>query len=470
MTVSRVLIANRGEIAVRIIHACQGLGIDTVLAISDADRDSAAARLAGRSVCIGPARATDSYLNIGAIVAAALGTGADAVHPGYGFLAENPRLAEACVAEGLTFIGPTSAQIREMGNKLQARAIARECAIPLLNGSEEVRSPDEAIAVADRIGFPVMLKAAAGGGGRGIKIVTDHHSVREMFSSAAAEARSAFGDDTLYLERYIRNARHIEVQVLGDRFGNIIHLGERDCSLQRRHQKMVEEAPAPDISSTLRQRICEAAVTLGRKIGYENAGTVEFLVDQDAKEFFFLEMNTRIQVEHPVTEMITGIDLVQEQLRIARGERLRFLQSDVTFRGHAIECRINAESPSENFRPHPGRITTWLPPQGPNIRLDTHCYAGYTVPMFYDSMLGKLIVYGSDRAEAMERMRRALEQFVIVGIPTTLPFLHFVMTHAGFVAGNVSTHLVDQMIPQMLAQTKTRKDESSQSAKEQAIP
>jgi acetyl-CoA carboxylase, biotin carboxylase subunit len=463
MTVSRILIANRGEIAVRIIEACQALGIDTVLAVSDADRESVPARIAGRTVCIGPARASDSYLNVGAIIAAALGTGSDAVHPGYGFLAESPRLAEACAAEGLTFIGPTSAQIREMGNKLQARALARDCGVPLLNGSEEVRSPEETAAVADRLGFPVMLKAAAGGGGRGIKIVTDHHSIGQMFSSATAEARSAFGDDTLYLEKYIRNARHIEVQVLGDRFGNIIHLGERDCSLQRRQQKMVEEAPAPEISGTLRQKIRDAAVTLGRKIGYENAGTVEFLVDHDAKAFYFLEMNTRIQVEHPVTEMITGIDLVQEQIRIARGEQLRFVQPDVTFRGHAIECRINAESPEEGFRPHPGRIVTWLPPHGPNIRLDTHCYAGYTVPMFYDSMLGKLIVYGSDRPEAVERMRRALEQFVIVGIPTTLPFLQFVMSHAGFVAGNVSTRLVDQMIPQMLAQSKIRMDESNRS-------
>ena len=470
MTVSRVLIANRGEIAVRIIQACRALGIDTVVAVSDADRDSAPARMAGRSVCIGPARAADSYLNVGAIIAAALGTGADAVHPGYGFLAESPLLAEACAAEGLTFIGPTPLQIRQMGNKLQARALARECGVPLLNGSEEVRTAEEAAAVADRLGFPVMLKAAAGGGGRGIKIAPDHQSIGQIFASAAAEARSAFGDDTLYLEKYIANARHVEVQVLGDRFGNIIHLGERDCSLQRRHQKMVEEAPAPEISSVLRHEIRDAAVTLGRKIGYENAGTVEFLVDQETKSFYFLEMNTRIQVEHPVTEMITGIDLIQEQLRVARGERLRFVQSDVTFRGHAIECRINAESPEEGFRPQPGRIVTWLPPQGPNIRLDTHCYAGYTVPMFYDSMLGKLIVYGSDRAEAVERMRCALAQFVIVGIPSTLPFLQFVMSHAGFVAGNVNTRLVDQMIPQMFAQSKVRDDRSNQSSDKQAVP
>jgi acetyl-CoA carboxylase biotin carboxylase subunit len=454
MTISRLLIANRGEIAVRIIHACQALGIDTVLAVSDADRESASVRIAGRTVCIGPAPATDSYLNVNAIIAAAVGTESDAVHPGYGFLAESPQLAEACAAESLTFVGPTAAQIRQIGNKLQARALARECGVPVLSGSEEVRTAHEATAVADRIGFPVMLKAAAGGGGRGMKVVTDRRDLGRMFSAAAAEARSAFGDDTLYLERFIPNVRHIEVQVLGDRFDNILHLGERDCSLQRRHQKMVEEAPAPDITSALRQAIRDAAVRLGHKVGYENAGTVEFLVDQDAKAFFFLEMNTRIQVEHPVTEMITGIDLVQEQLRIARGERLRFVQSDVIFRGHAIECRVNAESPEQDFRPHPGRIAVWCPPEGPNIRLDTHCYSGYTVPMFYDSLIGKLIVYGSTRAEAIERMRRALEQFVIVGIPTTLPFLKFVMTHAGFVTGNLNTRLVDELIPQMFAPSK----------------
>jgi acetyl-CoA carboxylase, biotin carboxylase subunit len=461
MMIARVLIANRGEIAVRIVHACQALGIETVVAVSDADRDSAAARLADRVVCIGPARAADSYLNINAIVAAARGTGSQAVHPGYGFLAENPRLAEACASEGLKFVGPTAAQIREMGNKLQARALARDCGVPLLGGSEEVRTPQEAAGIANRLGFPVMLKAAAGGGGRGIKIVSDHNSIEQMFTAAAAEARSAFGDDTLYLEKYIRNARHIEVQILGDSHGNIIQLGERDCSLQRRHQKIVEEAPAPDIPEALRQAIRDAAVTLGRKIAYENAGTVEFLVDQDAEDFFFLEMNTRIQVEHPVTEMITGIDLVQEQLRIARGERLRFAQNDVVFRGHAIECRINAESPKDGFRPHPGRITAWLPPEGPNIRLDSHCSTGYTVPMYYDSMLGKLIVYGSDRAEAVARMRRALELFQISGIPTTLPFLHFIMTHADFIDGKVSTRLVEQMIPEMLAQANERSEQDA---------
>ena len=456
MTVARVLIANRGEIAVRIIRACQGLGIETVLAVSEADRDSLPARIAGRTVCIGAASTTDSYLNIKAIVAAALGTGSDAVHPGYGFLAESPELAEACAAQGVTFVGPRPEQIREMGNKLQARALARQYGLPILPGSEKVHSYEEAEKIAQRIGLPVMMKAAAGGGGRGMKIVTDYKDMQQMFGSASAEARAAFGDDTLYLERYIPNARHIEVQVLGDRFGNVIHLGERDCSLQRRHQKLVEESPAPAITEALREEIRQAGVNLARNIRYENAGTVEFIVDQDTEAFYFLEMNTRIQVEHPVSEMITGIDLVQEQFRVARGESLRFSQSDVTFRGHAIECRINAELPAEGFRPSPGRLVEWRPPEGPNIRLDTHCYAGYTVPLYYDSMLAKLIVYGCDRTEALERMRRALEQFSVSGIGTTLAFLHFVMGHPDFVAGKVNTNLVEQLIEQMLVQTKAR--------------
>ncbi|OGA08048.1 MAG: acetyl-CoA carboxylase biotin carboxylase subunit [Betaproteobacteria bacterium RIFCSPLOWO2_02_FULL_65_20] len=454
MTVSRVLIANRGEIAVRIIRACEALGIETVLAFSEADRDSLPVRIAGRAVCIGPANTTDSYLNIKAIVSAALGTGSDAIHPGYGFLAESPELAQACAAQGITFVGPRPEQIQEMGNKLQARALARQYGLPILPGSEKVHSYAEAAKLAERIGLPVMMKAAAGGGGRGMKIVMDYGEMQQMFGSASAEARAAFGDDSLYLERYIPNARHIEVQVLGDRFGNVIHLGERDCSLQRRHQKLVEESPAPAITEELREEIRQAGVTLARNIRYENAGTVEFIVDQDAEKFYFLEMNTRIQVEHPVSEMITGIDLVQEQFRVARGERLRFSQSDVIFRGHAIECRINAELPAEGFRPSPGRIVEWNPPQGPNIRLDTHCYAGYTIPMYYDSMLGKLIVYGTDRTEALARMRRALEQFSVSGIGTTLTFLHFVMGHPEFEAGRVNTNLVEQLVRQMLAQAE----------------
>jgi acetyl-CoA carboxylase biotin carboxylase subunit len=449
LTLSRVLIANRGEIAVRIIRACRSLGIDTVLTVSEADRDSLPARLAGRTVCIGPASPGESYLNIKAIIAAAQGTDSDAVHPGYGFLAESPQLAEACAAQGITFVGPKPEQIRQMGNKLQARALALQCGVPTLPGSAKVNSYEEAATAARQIGFPVMLKAAAGGGGRGMKIVRDPDEMRPMFASAAAEARAAFKDDTLYVERFIPNARHIEVQVLGDRFGHIVHLGERDCSLQRRHQKLIEESPAPGISEVVREEIRHAAVTFVGTIGYENAGTVEFIVDQDTGSFYFLEMNTRIQVEHPVTEAVTGIDLVQEQLRVARGEPLRFSQTELFLRGHAIECRINAELPHEGFRPDPGRIVQWSPPEGPNIRVDSHCYAGYDVPMFYDSMLGKLIVYGFNRAEAVERMRRALDQFSIVGVGTTIAFLRFVMAHREFAEGKVNTHLVEDLISQM---------------------
>jgi acetyl-CoA carboxylase biotin carboxylase subunit len=449
MSIARVLIANRGEIAVRIIRACQSMGIDTVLAVSEGDRDSLPARIADSTVCIGPSRSADSYLNVAALITAALGTGCDALHPGYGFLAESETLAEACTAERITFVGPPGTQIRQMGNKLEARALARRMGVPTLSGSERVHTPEEAATVAERIGLPVLMKAAAGGGGRGMKIVERREDIQRMFESASAEARAAFGDETLYLERYIANARHIEVQLLGDRFGNVIHLGERDCSLQRRHQKVVEEAPAPAISEELRQQIRQAAVQLGRGITYENAGTVEFIVDQDTGTFFFLEMNTRIQVEHPVTEMITGVDLVQEQFRVAGGEKLRFEQLDIIFRGHAIECRINAEVPSERFRPSPGLITHWQPPEGPNIRLDTHCFAGYKVPVFYDSMLGKLIVYGSDRSEAIQRMSSALARFRIEGVGTTLEFLHFAMNHPDFAAGRVNTQLVEKMIAAM---------------------
>ena len=448
----RILVANRGEIALRVIRACQQMGIETVLAASTADRDSLPARSADRMVCIGPAIAAQSYLDVRAIITAAKGTGADAVHPGYGFLSESPDLAQACADEGLVFIGPRPDNIREMGNKLKAREKAKAFGLPMLPGSEKVGSWQDAAQFAQRIGFPVMLKAAAGGGGRGMKIVTQADEMQRMFESASNEARAAFGDNTLYLERYIANARHVEVQVLGDSFGNVIHLGERDCSLQRRHQKLVEESPAPAIAEPVREAIREAGVTLARSIGYENAGTVEFIYDEDNKAFYFLEMNTRIQVEHPVSELVTGIDLVQEQIRVARGETLRFRQQDIVFRGHALECRINAEVPSEGFRPSPGRITEWDPPQGPNIRLDSHCHAGYAVPPHYDSMIGKLIVYGSDRSEAIERMSHALARFRVEGIGTTLEFLRHVMRHPDFVAGLVSTGLVGQMLDELKTQ------------------
>lgn len=454
MKISRLLVANRGEIAVRIIRACQALEIETVLAVSDADRVSLPAKLADRAICIGPARPAESYLNVNALVTAALATESDAMHPGYGFLAESPDLAQACADHGITFVGPPAEQIEQMGNKLYARALARRCGIPMLPGSEKVGSPSEAAAAARRIGYPVMLKAASGGGGRGMKVVGRAQEMPQLFASACAEARGAFGDDTLYLERYIRNARHVEVQVLGDHFGNVVHLGERDCSLQRRHQKLVEEAPAPAIPETMREQIQRAGTTLARNFDYQNAGTVEFIVDQDAGQFYFLEMNTRIQVEHPVSEAITGIDLVQEQLRIARGEALRYSQAGVIVRGHAIECRINAELPEDGFRPNPGLIKQWQPPEGPNIRVDSHCYTGYRVPIFYDSMLAKLVVYGRDRAEAIARMRRALQQFSVEGIGTTVPFLHFVMTDANFAAGKVNTRLLEKLASRMRMTTE----------------
>jgi acetyl-CoA carboxylase biotin carboxylase subunit len=451
VAIRRVLIANRGEIALRIIHAAQALGIETVLATSQADRDSLPARVADRALCIGPAQSSDSYLKIDALLTAALESGCDALHPGYGFLAESEQLAEACAKEGIIFVGPTPDQILRMGNKLEARALARQAGVPMLPGSEKVNDFEQAMTIADGIGYPVMLKAAAGGGGRGMKIVPRREDMQRLFAAASGESRAAFGDDTLYLERYISNARHVEVQILGDSHGHVIHLGERDCSLQRRHQKVVEESPAPQLSEALRQSIRDAALKLGRGIAYQNAGTVEFIVDGDIGEFYFLEMNTRIQVEHPVSEMVSGIDLVQEQFRVAAGEVLRFAQEDVVLRGHAIECRINAEVPSEGFRPSPGLITVWQPPQGPNIRLDSHCHAGYRVPIYYDSMLAKLIVYGSDRNEAIQRMRSALARFQVDGIGTTLPFLRYAMAHEDFVAGRVNTALVEKMINEMAA-------------------
>lgn len=451
VAIRRVLIANRGEIALRIIHAAQALGIETVLATSQADRDSLPARMADRALCIGPAQSSESYLKIDALLTAALGSGCDALHPGYGFLAESEQLAEACAKEGIIFVGPTPDQILRMGNKLEARALARQAGVPMLPGSEKVNDFEQAMTIADGIGYPVMLKAAAGGGGRGMKIVPRREDMQRLFAAASGESRAAFGDDTLYLERYISNARHVEVQILGDSHGHVIHLGERDCSLQRRHQKVVEESPAPLLPEALRQSIRDAALKLGRGIAYQNAGTVEFIVDGDIGEFYFLEMNTRIQVEHPVSEMVSGIDLVQEQFRVAAGEALRFTQEDVVLRGHAIECRINAEVPSEGFRPSPGLITVWQPPQGPNIRLDSHCYAGYRVPIYYDSMLAKLIVYGSDRNEAIQRMCSALARFQVEGIGTTLPFLRYAMAQEDFVAGRVNTALVEKMINEMAA-------------------
>ena len=451
MSVTRVLVANRGEIAVRIIKACQSLGIETVAAVSEADRDSLAAKRANRVVCIGPARSSDSYLQVGALIAGAQGTGCDALHPGYGFLSERAALPEACTKHNIVFVGPSADNITKMGDKLEARRIAQSSGVPIVPGSDHAKNAREAGALAKKIGYPILLKASAGGGGRGIKLVSNATEMEATFSTAAAEARAAFGDDTLYMERYVGNARHIEVQVLGDHYGNVIHLGERDCSLQRRHQKIIEEAPAYALAPAVRERICAAAATLARSIGYCNAGTVEFLYDNDSSEFFFLEMNTRIQVEHPVTEMITGVDLVAQQLLIAGGQALPYKQSDLKLHGHAIESRINAESPRQGFRPCPGRITEWQPPSGAGVRLDSHCYPNYVVPPYYDSLLAKLIVRGEDRLQAIERIRNALATFRVEGIDTGIPFLQFIIDDPDYRGGKINTRWLEKKLEEYSA-------------------
>jgi acetyl-CoA carboxylase biotin carboxylase subunit len=444
--ISRVLIANRGEIAVRIIRACKSLGLETVAAVSEADRESLPARMADRAVCVGPPRALDSYLNINLLVTAALGTHSDALHPGYGFLAEQPELAEVCGKNNIRFIGPSPKNIREMGNKLWARRIAKGSGVSTIPGSEKVRNVQEATRVGEELGFPVILKAAAGGGGRGMKIAHHPDDLGATFDTLSAEVQSAFGDGTLYLEKYIPNARHVEVQILGDHYGNIIHLGERDCSLQRRHQKILEEAPATVLSPPLREKICQAAVAIAKSIEYQSAGTVEFVFDQDRREFYFLEMNTRIQVEHPVTEQITGVDLVQEQIHIADQEPLRYAQKDIHPQGHAIECRINAESPHNGFFPAPGRIEQWTFLENADVRMDTHCFPGYTIPPYYDSLIAKVIARGQDRSQAIERMQYFLENFIVAGVETTIPFHRGLLRHPDFLRGRVSTRWLEEVV------------------------
>ncbi len=448
MSIRRVLVANRGEIAVRIIHACQALGVEAVVVVSDVDRATTAARLADRAICIGGSSPTESYLDKNKVLMAAVASGCDAIHPGYGFLAESAEFAQACADNNIIFIGPKPEQIQEMGNKIRARQLAEKFKVPTLPGSARVNTVKEAQQLAQKIGFPMIIKAAAGGGGRGMRLVHDLQELAAVFVATASEAQAAFGDGALYLERFVDSARHVEVQILADSFGNVVHLGERDCSFQRRHQKLLEEAPAPNLSAGLRKNIHAAAVRFAKKFGYQNAGTVEFIVDAQAQEFYFLEMNTRIQVEHPVTEMITGIDLVQEQIKVARGEPLSFKQQDIVFRGHAIECRINAEDPANGFMPSPGVINTWQPPQGPNIRVDSHCYTGYTVPIFYDSMLAKLIVYGMDREQARARMLAALRQFRVEGIKTSIDFQQYLLNSQDFIDATMSTNLVDRMLAQ----------------------
>jgi acetyl-CoA carboxylase biotin carboxylase subunit len=439
----KVLIANRGEIALRIIRACRELGVQTVAVYSEADRESLHVRFADDDVCIGPAPARDSYLNIPRLIAAAEITGADAIHPGYGFLAENANFAEICAASGITFIGPTPDQIRTMGDKAAARKAMIACDVPVVPGTPGgVDDVDEALAFAEGIGFPVIIKAAAGGGGKGMRVAKDSDDFARSFQLARSEALSAFGNGEVYVEKYLARPRHIEFQILGDKHGNVIHLGERDCSVQRRHQKLVEESPSPAMTPDLRERMGAAAVKGAKAIDYVGAGTIEMLLDSDGS-FYFMEMNTRIQVEHPVTEMITGVDLVKEQIRVAAGEPLSVLTLP-ELRGHVIECRVNAEDPMHNFQPSPGKIEVYHPAGGPGVRIDSHVYAGYTVPPFYDSMIAKIIVQGRDRPEAVERMRLALDTFVLQGVTTTMPFLSKLMQDPHFKAGDVHTKFLEQ--------------------------
>jgi acetyl-CoA carboxylase biotin carboxylase subunit len=444
VAIRKVFIANRGEIAVRIIRTCRKLGLQTVLSVSEADRDSVPARLADRAVCIGPSRPADSYLKVEAIVHAALATGADALHPGYGFLSERASLARLCEDNGLIFIGPTAAQIEAVGDKLRARSEAQAAEVPVVPGAA-VASAAEAVEVAARIGTPLLVKAVGGGGGRGMKRVDVLGDVAHAVELASAEAGAAFGDPRVYLERYVASGRHVELQVLGDGHGGIIHLGERDCSVQRRYQKLIEEAPALGLSSRMLAALRRAGVRFARRLKYRGAGTVEFLVDTDRDCFYFLEMNSRIQVEHPVTEAVTGIDLVAEQIAIAGGEGLRIRQGDVRLRGHAIECRINAEDPARDFQPSPGIVRAAAWPAGEGIRVDTHIEAGSSVPPFYDSLLGKLIVHGRDRAAALTVLEQALAATNIDGVATNRAFHQRVLADAAFRQGGVDTGFVARL-------------------------
>ncbi len=442
----KILIANRGEIAVRIIRACREMGIDTVAVYSEADRESLHVWWADEAFCIGPAPSLKSYLNFNNIISAALVSGADAIHPGYGFLAENADFADVCSKCGITFIGPPVKAIQHMGDKALARETMINAGVPVVPGSEGViRNADAALELAETIGYPVIIKASAGGGGRGMRIVQSQAELKNAVNTARSEAQAAFGNDEVYLEKYVEEPRHIEFQILGDMHGNIIHLGERDCSIQRRNQKIIEEAPSSVLTPELRQQMGATAVKAARAVGYYSAGTVEFLLDKHLN-YYFMEMNTRIQVEHPVTELITGIDLIKEQIMIAAGELLKLTQEEVVIKGHAIECRINAENPDYNFRPCAGKIDTYITPGGPGVRIDSSVYAGYTIPSFYDSLLGKLIVWGKDREEAIARMQRALQEFVIKGVPTTIPFHQMVVKNAFFQRGEIYTNFIQRRI------------------------
>jgi acetyl-CoA carboxylase, biotin carboxylase subunit len=451
MRFSKILIANRGEIALRILRTCEELGIGTIAVHSTVDRNALHVQLADEAVCIGDPPSSKSYLNVPNILAAALSRNATAIHPGYGFLSENDRFAEICAAHHLIFIGPTPGSIRSMGDKSTAKETMQRVGVPTIPGSDGlVTDPQAAAQLAGQIGYPVMIKATAGGGGRGMRLVRDAADLERLFLAAQGEAEAAFGNPGLYMEKFIEQPRHVEFQILADSFGNVIHLGERDCSIQRRHQKLLEEAPSPALSTELRQQMGEAAVKAAQAINYVGAGTVEFLVDQGSN-FYFMEMNTRIQVEHPVTEMITGLDLIAEQIRIAQGDPLDLRQEDVRLHGHSIECRINAEDPEYNFRPAPGRISGYLPPGGPGVRMDSHVYTDYEIPPYYDSLIGKLIVWGPDRDTAIRRMRRALRECAITGLPTTIGFHQQILETPEFLKGELYTNFVEQvMMPRFL--------------------
>lgn len=442
--IKKVLIANRGEIAVRIIRACREMGIETVAVYSEADREALHTQLADEAVCIGPAAASESYLNMERILSATIATKAEAIHPGFGFLSENSKFVEMCEKCNVTFIGPSAAVINKMGNKSEARRTMMEAGVPVVPGTKEpVYTVEEALKEAEKIGFPIMIKASSGGGGKGMRISESRDDFEENFSTAQRESVNAFADNTMYLERYVGRPRHIEVQIIGDRFGQVVQLGERDCSIQRRHQKMIEESPSCAITEKLRREMGETAVRAAKAVGYESAGTIEFLLDKNG-EFFFMEMNTRIQVEHPVTEFVSGVDLVKEQIRVAAGLPLSVKQEDICMSGHAIECRINAENPAKNFMPCPGVIENLHVPGGNGVRIDTAVYNGYQIPPNYDSMIMKVIVHDKDRAGAIAKMRSTLGEVIIEGVQTNLDFQYDILNQKDFLDGNVTTHFIEE--------------------------
>ena len=443
--IEKILIANRGEIAVRIIRACREMGNETVAVYSEADREALHTQLADEAVCIGPAASADSYLNMERILSAAMVTGADAIHPGFGFLSENSKFAQLCETCGLIFIGPSSEVIWKLGNKSVAKQTMIEAKVPVIPGnSKSVYTVEEGLKHAEEAGYPVMIKAALGGGGKGMRTAHSSEEFENSFLTAQTEARNAFGDEAMYIEHFVENPRHIEFQILADHYGNVVHLGERDCSIQRHHQKLIEESPSPALTDKLRRKMGEAAVKAAKAAGYTNAGTIEFLLEKNGS-FYFMEMNTRIQVEHPVTEWVTGIDLVKEQIRIASGEKLLFSQEDITLTGHAIECRINAEDPAKNFRPSPGMITDLYLPGGKGVRMDTAIYSGYTIPPYYDSMLAKLIVHGKNREEAILKMRSALGEVIIEGVKTNVDYQYEILHHPDFVSGDTDIEFINKL-------------------------